>query len=168
MFKKEYLFSYFIFALLAAIAFCIPVLFYLRSPEFQDTWLLFLGNALFLAVISIYILLLNKKNNENASTQNMNAAGHIVTIGGVFLASLISFILLMLYVPDIFGSGTSDTVMENSHITTSGGRTDGLVFMLFMNAIIGNFSTGSFASIILPYAAKRNQKKDKHSKVVNN
>jgi hypothetical protein len=39
----------------------------------------------------------------------------------------------------------------------------GLVFMLYMNAIIGNFAAGSFASIILPYAAKRNQKKDKHS-----
>jgi hypothetical protein len=76
--------------------------------------------------------------------------------------------LLILYVPDIFGSGTSDTVMENSHITTSGGRTDGLVFMLYMNAIIGNFAAGSFASIILPYTARRNQKKDKHSKVVNN
>jgi carbon starvation protein CstA len=168
MFKKEYLFSYFIFGLLAAIAFCIPVMFYLRTPEFKDTWLLFLGNAFFLVVISVYILLLNKRNNENASTQNLNAAGHVVSIVGVVLACIISFILLILVVPDLFSSGTSDTVMEGSHTTTAGGRTDGLVFMLYMCAIIGNFAAGSFASIILPYAAKKNQKKDKHSQVLEN
>lgn len=168
MFSKKYLASYFINGLLAAVAFCITVLFYLKTPEFQDTWLLFVGNALFLVVITIFILLFNKKNSENASTQNMNAAGHITTIVGVVLSCIISFVLLMLYVPDLFGSGTSDTVMENSPTSTSGGKTDGLVFMLFMCAIIGNFAAGSFASIIVPYTAKRNQKKDKHSDVLEN
>ena len=100
MFKNEYLSSYFIFGLLAAIAFCIPVMFYLRTPDFQDTWLLFLGNALFLVIIAVYILLANKKNNENASTQNLNAAGHIVSIIGVVLSCIISFILLILVVPE--------------------------------------------------------------------
>ena len=36
----------------------------------------------------------------------------------------------------------------------------GLVFVLFMNAIVGNVSTGSFISILLPYTIKRNQKGD--------
>jgi heme/copper-type cytochrome/quinol oxidase subunit 2 len=143
-------------------------MFYLRTPEFRDTWLLFMGNALFGAAIAIYILLLNKKNNENASTQNMNGAGHVVSIVGVVLACIISFILLILVVPDLFSSGTSDTVMEDAHTTTAGGKTDGLVFMLYMCAIIGNFAAGSFVSIILPYAAKRNQKKDKHSEILEN
>ncbi len=168
MFKKEYIASYLIFGLVSAIAFCIPVIFYLRTPEFKDTWLLFLGNALFLFVIAVYILLINKKNNENASTQNMTAAGHIVSVVGVVISSIICFILLMLFVPDLFSAGTSDTVMEDSPATISGGRTDGLVFMLFMNAIIGNFAAGSIASITIPYTARSNQKKDKHSKVLEN
>jgi hypothetical protein len=168
MFKKQYITSYLIYGLLAAIAFCIAAAFYLRTPEFRDTWLLFLGNALFLVVISVYILLVNRKNNENASTQNMNAAGHIVTIVGVLLSSIICFILLMLFVPDLFSAGATDTVLEDSPAQTRGGKTDGLVFMLFMNAIIGNFAAGSFASIILPYAAKRDQKKDKSSEVLEN
>ena len=169
MFNKQYLTSYLIFGLIAAIAFCIPAMFYLRTPEFRDTWVLFLGNALFCVVVSIFILVFNKRRrNENESTQNMNAAGHIVTIIGVVLASIISFLLLILVVPDIFAAGTPDTVMEDSHTTMTGGKTDGLVFMLFMNAVVGNFSFGSFAAIILPYAAKRNQKKDRHSEVVEN
>jgi membrane protease YdiL (CAAX protease family) len=168
MFHKQNFKTYFTYALLAAIGFCIPVLFYLRSPEFIDTWLLFLGNALFLVIVSVFVLMFNKKRHENASTQNMNAAGHIVTFVGVVISALLSFILLMMYVPDIFSSGTPDTVVENAPSQTRGGKTDGLVTMLFMNAVIGNFAAGSFAAIILPYTAKRNQTKDKRSEVLEN
>lgn len=168
MFNKKFIATYLTYASIAAIAFCIPVLFYLRSPEFIDTWLLFLGNALFLIVLSIFVLVFNKKKHENASTQNMNAAGHIVTFMGVVISAILTFILLMLLVPDLFDAGPSDKIVENAPAQNQGFKNDGLVLMLFMNAIIGNFAAGSFAAIILPYAAKRNQTKDKRSQVLNN
>ena len=168
MFSKEYFLKYLTFGLIAAVAFAIPALFYLRTPEFRDTWLLFLGNALFCAVICVFILLFNKRKNENESTQNTNAAGHIVTFFGVVIAAVLSLIMLVLFVPEVFNAGTPETVMEDSPTTMTDGKTDGLVFMLFMNAVVGNFAFGSFAAIILPYTAKRNQKKDRHSEVLNN
>ena len=51
-------------------------------------------------------------------------------------------------------SGTKDLI---GLAQTGTGKTHGLVFFVFMCAVIGNICGGSFASIMLPYTAKRNQ-----------
>lgn len=168
MFKKEYLVSYIKWGLLAAIAFCIPMAIFIKSADYQATWLLYLGNVLFLVAITFYMISFNKGQAENASTQTMMAAGHIATIIGILVSCIVATILLVILIPDIFSSGLSEKAMDDAPAFTGTGKTHGLIFFVFMNAIIGNVSGGSFSSILIPYSARKNQTKDKKTEALNN
>lgn len=168
MFQKKFLASYIKYGVAAAILYCITVIIFLKSADFTSTWWLFVGNALFLCAIVAHVLAFNRLRNENDSTQNLVAAGHIATVVGIILSCIITAILLFSFVPDIFSAGKSDTVLENAPAQTGSGKTNGLIFILAMNTIIGNFCGGSVASIIVPFTAIRNQMKDRKSKVLNN
>lgn len=167
MFKPHLLKSYFTYGLISAVLFCIPMLFFLRSGDFQDIYLLYVGNALFLFGILFYLLKYNKKRAENASTSSMLMAGHITTVVGVVLACVLTVLLMFVFVPGIFHSNP-DTVLENANPSQPGGeRFKGLIFILFMDTIIGNFCTGSFVSLLIPYTIKKDQTKDKASEFLN-
>ena len=168
MFKKEYLSSYLRWGIISAVAFCIPMVIFLTQKDYAATWWLFVGNALFLVVIAMYMLAFNKGQNENASTQTMLAVGHTATVVGILVSCIVALILLFVFVPDIFSSGTSESALPDAPAQTGTGKTHGLIFFLFMNATIGNFCGGSFASIIIPYTARKNQTKDKKTEVLNN
>ena len=168
MFKKEYLSSYLVYGILSAILFCVPMIIFVSSAKFSNTWWLYVGNVLFLLSIVFFMLSFNKKKGEDTSTQTMVAAGHITTVVGIIICIIVAVIALLMFVPDIFSSGPSDTVLENAPSTTGTGKTHGLVFMLFLNTIIGNLVAGSVPSIILSYTAKRDQTKDRKSEVLNN
>jgi hypothetical protein len=81
---------------------------------------------------------------------------------------VVATIALVIFVPDIFGSGKSETLLSNAPAETGTGKTNGLVFILYMNTIIGNFSGGSIASILMPITVRRDQTKDRKSEVLNN
>jgi hypothetical protein len=98
----------------------------------------------------------------------MVAAGHIATIVGIIVSCIVAVIALVIFIPDIFSSGTSENAMGDAPAQTGTGKTHGLVFFVFMNAVIGNFCGGSFSSILIPYSARKNQSKDKKSEFVNN
>lgn len=168
MFKKEYLASYIKWGILSAIAFCVPMIIFVNSEAYRSTWLLFIGNVLFLVVIAAYMLSFNKMKGGDASTQTQMAAGHIATAIGIIISCIVAAIAIAIFIPDVFNSGLSDKAISDAPAQTGTGKTHGLVFFVFMNAIIGNICGGSFASIILPYAAKRNQTKDRKSEVLNN
>lgn len=168
MFKKEYLSSYLTFSILAAIAFCIPMIIFVSSDNFRSAWWLYVGNILFLLSIVFFMLSFNRKKGEDASTQTMVAAGHITTALGIIISLIVAVAALLIFVPDIFNSGQSDAVLENAPSQTGNGKTHGLVLMLFMNTIVGNLVAGSFPSIILSYTAKKDQTKDRKSEVLNN
>ncbi|HEX8357324.1 MAG TPA: hypothetical protein VF610_07940 [Segetibacter sp.] len=160
--------SYIKWGIISAISFCIPMIIFIASADYAATWWLFAGNVLFLVAISLYMITFNKNNGGNVSTQTMVAAGHIATGIGILLSCIVAAITLFVLIPDIFSQGISDKAMEGAPSETGTGKTHGMVFFVFMNAIIGNVSGGSFSSILIPYSAKRNQTKDKKSPVVNN
>ncbi|MDQ6814055.1 MAG: hypothetical protein M3040_09970 [Bacteroidota bacterium] len=168
MFKKEYLSFYLTAAIIATILYCIPMVMFVRSADYNNTYLLFIGNFLFLIVIGAFVLFFNKRKGENASTQTMRAAGHIATVFGIVLSCLAAFIAISVFIPSIYNSGGSNTVLENAPSQTGTGKTHGLVFMLFMSTIIGNLCGGSVASILIPITARKDQTKDKKSEVLNN
>ncbi len=168
MFKKEYLSSYLKWGIIAAITFCVPMILFVKSADYNSTWWLYVGNIFFLVVIAAFMLAFNKDQKENASTQTMIAAGHIATIVGIVTSCIVAIIALVIFIPDLFSSGTSDSAMGDAPAQIGTGKTHGLIFFVFMNAIIGNLCGGSFSSILIPYAARKNQTKDKRSEVVNN
>jgi len=168
MFKKEYLASYIKWGIVSAIAFCIPMVIFLNAGKYISTWWLYVGNALFLVIIAAYMISFNKSKGENASTQTMMTAGHIATVIGILISCIVAAILLPVFIPDIFSSVKSNNVLSDAPAETGTGKTNGLVFILFMNAIIGNLCAGSFSSLLIPYSARKNQTKDRRSEVLNN
>jgi hypothetical protein len=168
MFKREYFLSYIKWGLISAVAFCIPMIIFVNSQNYQNTWWLFVGNGLFLVVIAAYMLSFNKMKGGDASTQTQMAAGHIATLVGIIFSCIISAIAISVFIPDVFRSDLSDKALDNAPAQTGTGKTHGLLFFVFMCAIVGNLCGGSFSSIMLPYTAKRNQTKDRKSEVLNN
>jgi hypothetical protein len=91
----------------------------------------------------------------------MLAAGHITTVMGILIACLLSFILVLVFVPGFLHAGTANKIMTGAPASTVKGKTNGLAFMLFTDAIFGNVVAGSFASIMFPFVLKRDQTKEK-------
>lgn len=168
MFQKKYLSSYIQWGIIAALGFIVPMIIYLKANRYSETWYLFLGNGLFLVAIAMYMLRFRKMYGEDTSTQTLIAAGHIATFIGIVVSCVVAAIALPMFIPDIFTAAKSDSAMADAPSQMGTGATNGLVFSLFMCAIIGNVCGGSFASIILPYTSKKNQTKDRKSEVLNN
>lgn len=168
MFKREFIGFYLKTGIVASILYTIPMIMFLNSASFSSTYLLFIGNMLFAFAVAILLYIYNNSRGGNASTQNMKAVGHIASITGVIIATIIAAIALVIIVPDILSSGKSETAFENAPSQTGTGKTNGLVFVLLMNTIIGNFTGGSLAALIVPITAKKDQTKDRNSEVLNN
>lgn len=157
--RKDYLLI-FTYSVLAAVMYTIPVFFFIRNATYTDAWLLYLGNGLFLAAIALFMLMFNKKRSENASTVVMLTTGHITTVAGIFLACIMCFLLLSFMVPGLFETGTTDKVLTDAPANAVDDKTNGLNFMVLMNAVIGNVSAGSFIAILFAFTAKRDQTRE--------
>ncbi|HTF29314.1 MAG TPA: hypothetical protein VK625_10740 [Flavitalea sp.] len=154
MFKGINLKPYITHALMAALLYCLPVIFFLKAADYTRAWELYIGNFLFLLVIVLFLFTFNKKRDENAGTLLMLTASSITTVLGTIAATILGLGLLLIFVPGLLQSGTPDKVLINAPGNSVLDKTDGLVFMVISNAIIGNVSSGLFVSIIFPFSMK--------------
>lgn len=146
--------------LIAAIMYCIPVFIFIKQSLFQDAWVLYLGNFLFLIVVVLFLVRFNRNRRDNASSVSMFAAGHILTATGIAISCLLCFVLLIIMVPGFLHSGQAEKVLHGQPAQTVDDKTNGLSFMVFANAILGNISCGSFVSIVFPFSLKGDQTKE--------
>jgi hypothetical protein len=137
------------------------MIIYVREATYSETWLLYLGNGLFLFSLFISLIFLSKKAAHNASTGYMLMAGHAVTIISMIIICIIAFIALLIYIPGLFSFGTAYKTLKQVPANMVEDKTHGLLFMLFVNVVIGTFSAGSFTSILTAYSIKREQRGDK-------
>lgn len=163
MSKNPFLKVYILFGLMAAIVYCIPAFVFIQKAIYTESWVLYVGNFLFMIVIGYFLFYVSRLKDNNSSTLSLIAAGEKTVIIGIIAASLLSFVLLLILVHGFLGSGTPGKVMTDKAYTAIKDRTNGLDFMLIMNSIIGNFVTGSFVSVILSASLKGNQKTEKGS-----
>ena len=145
---------------LAGFVFSIPALIYIVRASYESSWLLFLGSFLFLIVIWIHTFRDSSKRQHNESTISLAFASHVTTLVGVVVASLLAFILLTILVPGYLSPGMAEKTLADVPVNNIHDKTNGLSFEIFMAATVINFSVGSFTGIVLPFAVKRNQKKD--------
>ena len=110
--------------------------------------------------IAAFLLFFNKKKDGDASTTSSLLTGHVVTVIGVVISTIVSLIALVMFVPGLFDSGTADKVLEQAPAQQQGSKTNGLILVVLMNAIVGNVSTGSFVAIILAYYQKKDQTRE--------
>jgi hypothetical protein len=146
---------------IAAMLFCVPEYIFIVNADYRQSWLLYMGSFLFLIVMWIHILRDSKKRGNNESTVALVFSSHVTTIVGILFAVLLSFILLATLIPGYLGSGEAGKQLIHEPPNIVRDKTDGLSFEVFMAATIINFSVGSFAGIVLPFYAKRNQSKDR-------
>lgn len=159
MLKKVNLVSSLRAGALAALLFCVTAFIYIQSADYTLSWILYVGSFLFLIVIWVHTMQENRKRKENESTVSLVFASHVTTIIGVFISCAICFILLAVMIPGYFSSD-ADKVLTSEPGNTIIDRTEGLSSHVFIAATLVNFSVGSFAGIILPFYAKRNQTRD--------
>jgi|GEM_PF-3505594 len=162
MFKHPaILLAYFKYAILPSIIASVPTVFFIRDATFSQTWLLYLGDAFFLFSMIVIMLILSKNADHEAGTGALLIVGHAITVFSVILICVIAFILLLIYVPDLLITGNTGKALKQTPANIVLDKTHGLMFILFMNAVFGTGTAGSFASIIMSYSMKREQRGDK-------
>ena len=149
------------YALMAAILYSIATIFYLSRASFTQAWWLYMGNFGFLIVIILSLFAFNRQRRQNASTVSMMTGGLITVITGIIIAVIAGFILVLFFVPGFLHAGPAEKLLSNAPANTIKDKTEGLSFMLFANAIVGNFSVGLAACIIFPFTLKRDQTSEK-------
>src|SRR5215216_2252648 len=143
MFKdRRILFLYFKYSIVCALLSSIPMIFYVRDAKFTETWLLYMGDSLFLFSLFVTMIILSKKAGDNASTGYMLMAGHTITVMAIIIICIITFIVLLIYVPGLLHVGTTDKTLKQAPVNIVEDKTRGLLFILFVNAVVGTFSAG--------------------------
>ena len=159
MLKKINLRSTLISGLIAAILFCIPVFFHIRSANYKNSWLLYFGSFLFMIVIWIHTMQDSKKDGI-MKVQWLVFASHMATLAGIIISCGICLLMLIILVPGYLDQGTAGKVLIQAPANTVYDKTHGLSLQIFLSATLINFSVGSFCGIVLPFYLKRNQTRD--------
>jgi formate/nitrite transporter FocA (FNT family) len=157
MFKQHHILSYAKYSLLAAIAYSVMASVYIHQQTFSQSWLLYIGNALFALAIAFFLVFDNRRRNINVGTTTMITAGHLATIMGVILSAIITLALLAILAPNVYSVSGNSTILENAPPQSLGRAHHGLFMQLLMNAIIGNIVAGFFISVLLPASLIRKE-----------
>ena len=161
MFKSSLRKIYLSFAIGGALVYCIPVFEFIVRADYTSTWLLYIGNFVFMVVIIFFLFFVSHLKSNNSKTLPLMKQGEKAVFLGTFFACLFSFILLLILIPGIIGHGIAGRQLTNRPANTTYDKTNGLAFMVMINSILGNIFTGSFVCALLPFSLKRNQKTDK-------
>lgn len=146
--------QFFIYGCIAAIVYCLPILWFISADVFSKIWLVYLGNALFLATIFIFVVYYSKHPEGDLKPVNAGfyiaGAGIAFSILGVLLATLI-------FAPQIL---RFEDLKQLAHAPASFSQYNSgeIFFILFGSAILGNLIAGSFATIMGASATKRYRK----------
>jgi len=140
--------------LIAAFLYCIPVFFFIKDARFQETWVLYLGNFLFVTVVVWFLVWFNRRRKENKTSISMFLAGHLLTAVGIAYSLLFCFILLIILIPGFLHTGQTEKILKGLPANSIHDRTNGLAFIVFANAFIGNFFMGAFVSLVFPFSMK--------------
>ncbi len=157
---RKILSTYVVYSWVSAAVYSIPMICFFRLANYTESWILYIGNALFIVCVAISIISYNKKLGGNTRLTELVVAGHTITLIAIVISCLIILLLLFIYVPNIFDSLPAEKILKQAPANMGAGKTDGLVFALFVNATMVNFIAGSFASIVTSVSAKGNQKSE--------
>ena len=164
--KRLNLSLYLSYAILCSAVYSIPMLILLVGKMFENVWLLFLGNSLFLVCILLSIIHINKKLYENGNLGTLVLSGIYVTIASIGMIALITLLLLLGFdLASIHKTGSVAAIHDAPDGISSNGKTSGLVFMLFVCGLFVNLFVGAFASFVAAITAKGRQTTEKGKKV---
>ena len=85
------------------------------------------------------MLFIIKNAAHEAGTGSLMIAGHAITIFSIVLNCFIAFIMLLIFVSDLFRFGNTREQLTQAPSNVVLDKTHRLMFMLFVNATIGTF-----------------------------
>ena len=133
------------FGIISSVLYCIPVVFFLRDQRYTDTWLLYLGSAIFLICIFIFgIVYGGELPGETSKVYN----GVTVTGPVIIFSCILILLLTLILAPGVFDIGSARDEVRQTPAAISKNGTHGLLFMVLADAIIINFCEGTFATVM--------------------
>jgi hypothetical protein len=145
-----------IYAFAAAFVYSIAVSFYIRRMSYEESFILYVGNFLFAAVIGIFVAWFYKKHETDISTIRLVVIGGKAAVAGVVMACLMIVLMLLVFVPGIFKPEAVSHIQFQHSPGQFAGKNKGFGAILFLNAIIGNMGASFFISLLIPFAVMKN------------
>jgi multisubunit Na+/H+ antiporter MnhC subunit len=161
LYNRKHIIEYLLYGLFAAIVYIIPVLFFLKDSRYENFYYLYIGNALFAGMITWHAFQLLYRPYDGKRSVTMLVAGNLTVLTGILICCIFIWIAMFMYSPELFSKTATANILRDAPPTIQPHMPAQLSFMLMLNAIVVNFGTGAFVSVIMSYAGKRNQTKDK-------
>lgn len=133
------------FAIIPSVLYSVPVLFFLRDRRFSETWLLYVGSALFLCCIFAFGIIYGGKISN---TPEHSYNGFVVTILGVIFSCIFILLLSLIITPEVFHLGSANDTLQQTPAAITKSGTHGILFILLANALIINFCGGIFSTVM--------------------
>ncbi len=165
LFDRRHLKEYILFGTLAAIGYVVPLLIFLTKNRYESLYLLFMGLMIFMVPIFFYGYKLLYTRYDEKRAVSMLLAGVMTTFTGIAIAAIASFILVWIYYPGLFGNVPVEKVLPGTASQSQQHPQSYLLMMVLITATIGNFLTGTFISVVVSYAGKRDQTRDKPAEI---
>lgn len=157
LFTRQNLKEYFIYGFIAAVAYMIPVIWFFYKHEYEDLFYLYLGTALFMAVICFYqVKLLTKPYNIQRAVA-MLIAGSTVVLIGVILSCLFIIFSSFIFMGNIFVEAPAGSIIGGAPGAMEIHRPAGLLLRMLAVTILCNTIAGFFVSVVIANTGKRNQ-----------
>ena len=160
-FDRRHLTEYFLFGLLAAVLYSIPMEFFLASDRYENFYYLYIGSGLFMVAIFYHTFRLIDRPYDKNRAVSMMMSGLLTTITGVIISSIIVFISVFAFFPDLFSTHQVVDMVQDAPATGQPKYPSDLLFMILGVTIIVNMLIGAFVAVITSYASKRDQTRDK-------
>jgi hypothetical protein len=168
LYDKPHFKEYLLFGSLAAIGYLIFAVIFLVNTRYENSYLLYFGNVIFVVIIAIHAFLLINRKLEGKSAGRMLISSHMSAIIGVIIAAVGSIIATYI----VFGSLTvprhPDTLVTNAPPNASADTAGDVLVMLLIYATVANFAVSAFVSVLISYVCKKNQTKDKPAELDRN
>ncbi|MEO6550262.1 MAG: hypothetical protein ABIN94_19820 [Ferruginibacter sp.] len=161
IFDKRHIREYLSFGSIAAIVYMIPVVLFLYHNSYQHLYYLFIGCVLFMAAIFFYVYRLLYSRYDEKRAASMLIAGILATLTGILIACILDVVAMLFFNPHLFAQVPNDQVLPGAAPQDRQNTPAYLLMMIMATTIIGNFATGTFISVIVGYAGKLDQTKDK-------
>jgi len=165
--NKRHVREYFLYGIIAAIMYLLPTFYLLFANKYQNLYLLYVGNALFMGVIFYYNFYLIGHPYDGKRAVSMLTAGFLATVVGTIVSAIVVIISMFIFFPDLFSAHPPAEVLAHANSEARTQYPSGFLFMILLDVILGNASVGLFASILTSYVNKRNQTRDKPAQVGN-